>query len=209
MHKHIIKNNHHFYLAILSKRLVQICFFLYFSIFVSSQIYVSENSTIYVEEGASIFEIKDYTAPTEKKSKQPGKIFVSKETVLFIKEHTISVQIVFIDTPKRTVENPDKYIAVVKQKKLRPKKDYVQVVRSDAKFHSSSQKDLFYLKISHFGNYITSSNTNFNIKAVLIGVLDSYCEKRFVTVPRYFYTKSNHDKKDCVNSFSIRPPPVT
>lgn len=204
-----IKNNYHFYVAILSKRLVQMCFSLCFSIFVSSQIYVSENSTIYAEEGASIFEIKDDTVPAERKSKQPGKIFASKETVLFIVEHTISAEIVFIDTPKKIVENPDKYIAAVKQKKLRPKKNYVQIVRSDAKFHSTNQKDLLlYLKISHFGNYITSSNTNFNIKVVLIRVSDSYCQKRFVTVPKCFYTKNNDDKKECGNSFSIRPPPV-
>ena len=209
MHRNRAYLNTEFHIPFLKKKATLLCFFLCISIFVSSQINISENSSIYVGEGASIFEVKDNTISTEKESKQTRKIFVSKETVLFIVEHMISAEIVFIDTPKKIVENPDKYIAAVKQKKLRPKKNYVQIVRSDAKFHSTNQKDLLlYLKISHFGNYITSSNTNFNIKVVLIRVSDSYCQKRFVTVPKCFYTKNNDDKKECGNSFSIRPPPV-
>ena len=182
-----------------------IAFFLCISFLTRAQIYLGNDSEWYVSDGTSIIEHhkEKYTNKTEVK---PGKIFVSKNTLVCTEKNIISAQVVLIESHKKTSSTKKHLVFIPKLKKLDSGKIAESIKKSD--FNFVSGKSYSFFQTDSANGYIAVSNTNSQIKAILEKNSALNFNKTVCKTPVNPFINNENNSKRSVNYFSIRPPPL-
>ena len=181
-----------------------IVFFLCVINFFQSQIFQANSSTLYISEGASIIDV--YKENTDKIEVNIGKIFVSKNTLVCTEKNIISAQVVLIESHKKTSSTKKHLVFIPKLKKLDSGKIAESIKKSD--FNFVSEKSNSNLQIASAKAKVAISNTNTHLKAILATHCNINFNKTICKTTADQFIKNESGCTNCINNFSIRPPPV-
>lgn len=182
-----------------------IAFFLCISFLTRAQIYQGNDSEWYVSDGTSIIEHhkEKYTNKTEVK---PGKIFVSKNTLVYTDKNTISAQVILIESRKKTSTQKKHLTTIPKPKKIKLERVAEPIHKSN--FNFVSEKSNSNLQIASAKAKVAISNTNTHLKAILATHCNINFNKTICKTTADQFIKNESGCTNCINNFSIRPPPV-
>lgn len=182
-----------------------IAFFLCISFLTRAQIYQANDSEWYVSYGTSIIDLNK-EKDTNKTEVKPGKIFVSKGTVIYIDQDAISAQVVVIQSQKKT-STPKKHLTTIpKPKNIKSERVAEPINKSNVNF--SSEKSNSNLQIASAKAKVAVSNTNTHLKAIITTYYNINFNKTICKTTADQFIKNESSCTNCINNFSIRPPPV-
>ena len=192
-------------LSILFRNKRYCCAFLFICISISfqAQIFQSNNSQLYVSEGATVVEIHDESF-IENIKPTKGEFYISKNAVVSDNQKILFAKVVALKGSKISTA-PLKHLAV-SHKQQKEKEEIRPTIPSSYSFECS-KSSLFYNNSNYRGKSIcTTSNTQ------LVGAFSSqtkidYRKYAFEQSVKSFY--ENEDLHKIYGSiFSIRPPPM-
>ena len=181
------------------------CAFLFslISIFFQAQVFQSNNSQLYVSEGATVVEIHDESF-IENIKPTKGEFYISKNAVVSDNQKNLFAKVVVIDDSKIST-TPIKHLAVC-HKKQKQKTEIRPIIKSSYRFECS-RSSLFYDIGNQIGKFIsTISNTQ------LVGVFSSQTKIDYRKIMLWESIKSCYKNKGLSKIsetyFSMRPPPI-
>lgn len=181
------------------------CAFLFslISIFFQAQVFQSNNSQLYVSEGATVVEIHDESF-IENIKPTKGDFYISKNAVVSDDQKNLFAKVVDIEDSKiRTT--PLKHLAV-SHKKQKEKEQIEPTIKSSYSFECS-KSSWFYNIGNHVGKSISTTFNTQLIGAFLSNVKIDYRKIILGKSIKSFY-KNKGLSKISETYFSIRPPPI-
>ena len=181
------------------------CAFLFslISIFFQAQVFQSNNSQLYVSEGATVVEIHDESF-IENIKPTKGDFYISKNAVVSDDQKNLFAKVVDIEDSKiRTT--PLKHLAV-SHKKQKEKEQIEPTIKSSYSFECS-KSSWFYNIGNHVGKSISTTFNTQLIGAFLSNVKINYQKIVFEQSNKSFYLNEVLLKIDG-EKFCIRPPPI-
>lgn len=182
-----------------------VVFFICISVFTRAQIYQASNSLLYISEGTSITEISN-DKQTDNTEQQPGKIFVSKNTLICIDNDATSAEVVFIESSKKDFRAEKNLASLPKTVKVKSEEVAKPITNSDFKIATQTFDANFRKGSAHENNGIV--NTNDHLRGIIAKIVLLYPHQTLCRPTDNFFIKIEDNIKNDGNSFSIRPPPA-
>ena len=190
-------------LSILFRNKRYCCAFLFICISISfqAQIFQSNNSQLYVSEGATVVEIHDESF-IENIKPTKGEFYISKNAVVSDNQKNLFAKVVSIENSRSNLSSK-KHIAA-SHKKL--KEEIRPTIKSSYSF-KCLEPSLFYKNGNQVGKSICTTTNIQLIGTFLSDVKTNYQKIAFEQSVKSSY-KNKGLSKICGIHFSIRPPPL-